>query len=56
MKFMKSVVEEMKIVTWPSKERLGKDVVTVIQSTVLFALFFAVVDFGLNQLLQLFVR
>ncbi|MGY3765663.1 preprotein translocase subunit SecE [Vagococcus vulneris] len=56
MKFLKSVIEEMKVVTWPTKFKLTKDVITVIQSTILFALFFAVVDFGLDKLLKLFIR
>jgi len=50
MKFLKSVVEEMKLVTWPTRKKLVKDVITVIQSTVLFALFFAVVDFALAKI------
>ena len=33
MKFLKSVKDEMKIVTWPSSQKLTKDVITVIQST-----------------------
>lgn len=55
MKFLKSVIAEMKIVTWPSKKKLTKDVITVIQSTILFAVFFAFVDFGLGKLLNLFL-
>ncbi|CAM3320601.1 preprotein translocase subunit SecE [Vagococcus sp. PNs007] len=55
MKFLKSVREEMKIVTWPSKKQLKKDVSTVIQTTLLFALFFGVVDYGINLIIKLFV-
>ena len=50
MKFFKSVIEEMKLVTWPSRKKLVKDVITVIQSTILFALFFAAVDFLLAKI------
>ncbi|MGO3731747.1 MAG: preprotein translocase subunit SecE [Vagococcus sp.] len=55
MKFLKSVKEEMKIVTWPTKQKLGKDVVTVIQSTLLFAAFFAVADFGIDKIMKIFI-
>lgn len=55
MKFLKSVVEEMKIVTWPSKQKLTKDVITVIQSTILFAAFFWVVDFAIDIIMKSFV-
>ena len=55
MKFLKSVVEEMKIVTWPSKTKLTKDVITVIQSTLLFAAFFWVADFAIDVIMKSFI-
>lgn len=55
MKFLKSVVEEMKQVTWPTGKELGKYTSTVLVTVALFALFFAVVDFGVSQLLDLFI-
>ncbi|MFC6348539.1 preprotein translocase subunit SecE [Vagococcus carniphilus] len=55
MKFLKSVKVEMQEVTWPSKAKLSKDVVTVIQSTLLFAAFFAVSDFAIDFVMKLFV-
>ncbi|HCM89278.1 MULTISPECIES: preprotein translocase subunit SecE [Vagococcus] len=55
MKFMKSVIDEMKIVTWPTKTKLTKDVITVIQSTLLFAAFFWVADLAINAIMQMFV-
>ncbi|RSU08712.1 preprotein translocase subunit SecE [Vagococcus entomophilus] len=53
--FIKSVNEEMKIVTWPSKKQLRKDVVVVIETTIIFAAFFAVADFAIKQALNLFL-
>lgn len=44
-KFLDSVREEMKIVTWPTGKQLRKDVSTVIQTTILFAIFFGIVDY-----------
>lgn len=55
MKFIKSVRDEMKNVTWPTGKRLRKDVSTVIQTTILFAIFFGVVDYGIQFLVELFV-
>ena len=55
MKFLKSVVEEMKIVTWPSKKKLTKDVITAIQSTVLFAALSWVADFAIDIIMKSFV-
>ena len=56
MSFLKSVKEEMRNVTWPTGEKLRKDVITVIQTTILFAVFFGIVDLGLQSLLQLLAK
>ncbi|MEG0286990.1 MULTISPECIES: preprotein translocase subunit SecE [Vagococcus] len=55
MKFLKGVAEEMKIVTWPAKPKLRKDVITVIQSTLLFAAFFWVADFAIDAIMKAFI-
>ncbi|MDG0043217.1 preprotein translocase subunit SecE [Vagococcus fluvialis] len=55
MKFLKGVAEEMKIVTWPTKSKLTKDVITVIQSTLLFAAFFWVADFVIDVIMKSFI-
>lgn len=44
-KFFKSVKEEMKQVSWPSGKQLRKDVIVVLETSILFAIYFAVVDF-----------
>ncbi|MGY3749737.1 preprotein translocase subunit SecE [Vagococcus acidifermentans] len=53
--FFASVKNEMKIVTWPSKQKLRKDFVTVVQSTLIFAAFFAIVDNAISFVLKLFM-
>ncbi|MGP6140755.1 MULTISPECIES: preprotein translocase subunit SecE [unclassified Jeotgalibaca] len=53
MNFLKSVRDEMKLVTWPSGKELSKYTNTVIVTVLLFAAFFAVVDFGVVELLDL---
>ncbi|KPG69509.1 preprotein translocase subunit SecE [Enterococcus sp. RIT-PI-f] len=44
MKFLKSVVEEMKVVSWPSRKQLRRDTFVVIQTTLIFAVMFFVMD------------
>ena len=56
MKFIKDTIAELKAVTWPTGKKLRKDVSTVIQMTILFAIFFGVVDYILNQAVQLFAK
>lgn len=55
MKFLKNVVAEMKQVTWPTGKELAKYTNTVVVTVVLFAAFFAAVDFGITELLDLFL-
>ena len=52
-KFLASVREEMKIVTWPTGKQLRKDVSTVIQTTILFAAFFGVVDYLISLAIKI---
>lgn len=51
-KFIKSVKDEMKEVTWPSKKQLKKDVIVVLETSILFALYFAVIDFLISKFLS----
>lgn len=55
MKFLKSVADEMKQVTWPTGKELAKYTNTIIVTVLLFAAFFAIVDFGIVELLDLFL-
>lgn len=44
MKFLRSVKHEMKQVTWPSKKQLRKDTLVVIETSIIFAALFFVMD------------
>ena len=55
IKFIKSVVAEMKIVAWPDAKQTRKDSSTVIMTSVLYAIFFGVIDLIILELLQLFI-
>ncbi len=55
MKFLKSVVNEMKLVTWPTGKETRRDTSTVLLTSVLFAAYFALVDWVIVSLLDKFV-
>lgn len=54
-RFIKDVVAEMKLTTWPTAKENRHDTWTVIMTSVLFAIFFAAVGAGITRLLNLFV-
>ena len=54
-KFFGSVNKEMKLVVWPTFKENRRDTWTVIASSLMYAIFFALVDWGLITLLQHFV-
>ena len=56
MKFLKSVVEEMKRVTWPTKQQLRKDTIVVIETSIIFAVMFFVMDTVIQKLLALVLK
>ncbi|EUJ21760.1 preprotein translocase subunit SecE [Listeria kieliensis] len=52
-RFFKNVASEMSKVTWPTRQEMVKYTVTVVITVILFAVFFMVLDFGIEQLIQL---
>ena len=56
MKFLKSVADEMEQVTWPTGKELAKYTNTVVVTTILFGIFFAVVDFGITEAMSLILN
>ena len=50
--FFKNVTKEMRKVTWPKGHELVSYTVTVVATVAFVAIFFAVVDFGISQLLN----
>lgn len=53
-KFLKNVSREMKKVTWPKRKELTSYTVTVIATVAFVAVFFALIDIGITQVLYLF--
>lgn len=56
MKFIKSVIDEMKRVTWPTKQQLRKDTIVVIETSIIFAVMFFVMDTVIQKLLALVLK
>ncbi|MDC3414657.1 preprotein translocase subunit SecE [Aquibacillus sp. 3ASR75-11] len=52
--FFKNVTREMKKVSWPKGQELTKYTITVVTTVVFVTAFFAVVDLGITQILNLF--
>ncbi|KAB8127755.1 preprotein translocase subunit SecE [Gracilibacillus oryzae] len=54
--FLKNVSREMKKVSWPRGRELTRYTITVIVTVVFVAIFFAIIDLGITQLLNLLVE
>lgn len=55
MKFLRSVGEEMKLVTWPSRKQTRRDSLIVIETAILFAAMFYIMDTAVGALINLIV-
>ncbi|AYA74091.1 MULTISPECIES: preprotein translocase subunit SecE [Robertmurraya] len=51
--FFKDVSREMRKVSWPKRKELTNYTVTVLATVIFFALFFAVIDLGISELIRL---
>jgi len=51
-KFLKDVSREMRKVTWPKGSELVSYTITVVATVAFVALFFAIIDLGISQLLN----
>ncbi|MCP8618061.1 preprotein translocase subunit SecE [Salirhabdus salicampi] len=52
-KFLKDVTREMRKVSWPKRKELTRYTITVVATVAFVAIFFAVVDLGISQILEL---
>ncbi|WP_101847064.1 preprotein translocase subunit SecE [Halobacillus sp. Marseille-P3879] len=52
-KFLKNVSREMRKVSWPKGQELTKYTITVLFTVAFVSVFFAVVDMGITQILEL---
>ncbi|WP_197489698.1 preprotein translocase subunit SecE [Rossellomorea aquimaris] len=54
-KFFRNVASEMRKVSWPKRKELTRYTITVISTVVFVALFFAVIDLGISELMRLII-
>ncbi|CAH0347496.1 Protein translocase subunit SecE [Bacillus sp. CECT 9360] len=53
MDFFRGVVREMKKVSWPKRKELTRYTIIVITTVAFMAVFFAVIDLGISELIRL---
>ncbi|MDQ0177379.1 preprotein translocase subunit SecE [Bacillus chungangensis] len=53
IEFFRNVRKEMRKVTWPKRKELTSYTITVITTVVILAVFFAIVDTGISELIRL---
>ena len=56
MRFLSNVIKEMKKVTWPTGKEVNKYTITVIITVVVALGLFAVVDYGIHQLITFLLK
>lgn len=54
--YLKEVGREMKKVSWPKRKELTRYTTIVLTTVAFFALFFAVLDYGISELIRLVVE
>lgn len=50
--FLKSVVSEMRKVSWPKRKELTRYTIVVISTVIFMAVYFAIVDFGISEVMR----
>ncbi|GAF40162.1 hypothetical protein FC83_GL000401 [Agrilactobacillus composti DSM 18527 = JCM 14202] len=53
--FVKGVITEMKLTTWPTAKENRHDTTTVIMTSLMFAIFFGIVGWVITFLLEHFI-
>ena len=53
--FLKSVVSEMRKVSWPKRKELTRYTIVVIFTVIFMAVYFGVVDLGISQVMEWYV-
>ncbi|HYK75027.1 MAG TPA: preprotein translocase subunit SecE [Pseudoneobacillus sp.] len=54
--FFRDVVREMKKVSWPKRKELTRYTITVMATVAFMAVFFAVLDLGISELIRLILE
>ncbi|MBS4193377.1 preprotein translocase subunit SecE [Bacillus sp. FJAT-49705] len=56
LNFFRDVAREMRKVSWPKRKELTSYTITVLATVAFFAVFFAVVDFGISKLIRVILE
>ena len=56
LEFFRGVSREMKKVSWPKKKELTTYTITVLSTVIIMAVFFAVIDLGLSELIRVILK
>ncbi|MBO1910226.1 preprotein translocase subunit SecE [Sporosarcina sp. 6E9] len=54
--FLKDVVSEMRKVSWPKREQLTKYTIVVLVTVVFMAVYFALTDLGISNLMEWYIN
>ncbi|MFS0865304.1 preprotein translocase subunit SecE [Fredinandcohnia sp. 179-A 10B2 NHS] len=52
-KFFRDVVREMKRVSWPKRKELTRYTIVTLTTVIFVAVFFAIIDLGISELIRL---
>lgn len=52
-KFFRDVVREMKKVSWPKRKELTRYTIVTLTTVIFVAVFFAIIDLGISELIRL---
>lgn len=55
-KFFREVGREMRKVSWPKRKELTSYTLTVLATVAFFAVFFAVIDLGISELIRIILE
>jgi preprotein translocase subunit SecE len=55
-KFFSDIIREMRKVSWPKRGELTRSTITVVSTVAFFAIFFAVLDLGISELIRLILE
>ncbi|MDE3840583.1 preprotein translocase subunit SecE [Bacillus methanolicus] len=50
--FFRETAREMRKVSWPKRKELTRYTITVLTTVTFFALFFAIIDLGISELIR----
>lgn len=54
--FFSDIAREMRKVSWPKRSELTRSTITVVSTVAIFAIFFAVLDLGISELIRLILE